>query len=82
MKRKNMDKLQQYKLKVKEDLLDESVLKNASALRFDKEGKGIELDVAGHNVTVICDKELPVVYIAARIDELLSSKIKEIEARM
>jgi hypothetical protein len=33
-------------------------------------------------VTVICDKELPVVYIAARIDELLSSKIKEIEARM
>lgn len=77
-----MDKLKQYKIKSREDMLDESVLKNASQLKFDKDGRGIEVEVAGHRVTIICDSALPVVYIAARISELLEDKEKEIEARM
>ena len=80
-----MDKLKQYKIKSKENMIDESILKNASQLKYDKEGRGVEIEVAGHRVTVICDSALPVVYIAAiaaRISELLEDKIKEIEARM
>ena len=77
-----MDKLKQYKIKSKENMIDESILKNASQLKYDKEGRGIEIEVAGHKVTVICDSALPVVYIAARISELLEDKEKEIKERM
>lgn len=77
-----MDKLKQYKIKSKENMIDESILKNASQLKYDKEGRGVEIEVAGHRVTIICDSPLPVVYIAARISELLEDKEKEIKERM
>lgn len=84
--RLRMDKFKEYKeyrtISTKTSELDESIVKNASQLKYDKDGVGLEIDVLGKKVTVICDKELPAIFILARISELLESKEKDIKERM
>ncbi len=77
-----MNKFKQYKITVKEESLDESTIKNASQLKYDKDGIGMQYDVLGKNITVICDRDLPTTFILARIAELLEKKEKDIEDRM
>jgi len=72
--------------KFKDAFLAEEVkegnLKNASQLKWDKNGIGLEMEIDGKLITIIVDKELPTTYICARFSEMITKHEKDIRDRI
>ncbi len=62
--------------------INDSGLKHASQLKFDKNGIGETFFINGKTVTVIVDKELPTNFILSKISTTLEKAEKDILDRL